>query len=395
MPDCLAAANKPLSELIAIVEALFASHAVIEFTPDGTILAANANFLAAIGYSLDEIVGQHHRMFVPPEYAASDEYRSFWATLNRGACHVGVYRRLAKGGREIWIEGTYNPIRDESGRLIKVIKFVRDITAEKHEKLRQAEFENQIKAISRSQAIIEFTVDGVILNANENFCQAMGYQLKEIVGQHHRIFVDPQLQKSDEYAKFWRQLARGEFFTGEYRRIARGGREIWIQASYNPICDASGKPVKVVKFASDITPLVTLRKKVEAISQQAVSVAQNTANLATETNDTMQKLDAANQEIGSVLRVISAIAKQTNLLALNATIEAARAGSAGKSFAVVASEVKDLSKKTSEATEEIRTRIEAIQSSSGEVTKSIGEITSVIDHLHTISHSITDALQGS
>jgi methyl-accepting chemotaxis protein len=394
MSEIFAAATKPNSELIAIVEALSASHAVIEFTPEGTILTANSNFLAAMGYSIEEIVGQHHRMFVAPDYAASEEYRNFWAILNRGAYHVGVYRRLAKGGREIWIEGTYNPIRDTSGQLIKVVKFVRDVTTAKAEELRQAEIESQIKAISRSQAVIEFTVDGTILNANENFCQAMGYSLQEIVGQHHRIFVDSQYQKSEEYAKFWRQLARGEFFTGEFRRIARGGREIWIQASYNPIFDITGKPLKVVKFASDITPLVQLRRKIEAISQQAVTVAQNTANLASETNSTMEKLGSANQEIGSVLRVISAIAKQTNLLALNATIEAARAGSAGKSFAVVASEVKDLSKKTSEATEEIRSRIEAIQSSSGAVTKSIGEITAVIDHLHNISHSITEALQG-
>ncbi len=383
---------KPRSEkeMQSILEALSASHAVIEFEPDGTILTANRNFLVTMGYELEEIAGRHHRMFVSREYAEGSEYRNFWEVLKRGEYHTGTYPRLAKGGREVWIEGTYNPIGDGTGRIVKVIKFVRDVTAQK--KLQQ-EVQCKLGAIEKTQARIEFEPDGTILDANENFCQAMGYELAEIVGKHHRLFVDAEYRMSDEYARFWQRLGRGESFTGEYRRLAKGEREVWIQASYSPLVDGLGKVVRVVKFASDITPLVQMQRKMKSIAgQNAVGVTRKAVELASDTQRSVAELAGANQEIGAVLRVIASIARQTNLLALNATIEAARAGESGRGFAVVAKEVKDLALKTAEATDNIHARMEAIQTSSAKASGAINEITGVIEQLHGISVSIEEAV---
>jgi methyl-accepting chemotaxis protein len=239
-----------LTDLQGQVAAIGKSMAVIEFALDGTILDANENFLAAIGYGLEEVRGQRHRMFVDAAYAASDEYRRFWEKLGRGEFDAGQYKRLAKGGREIWIQASYNPIFDTDGKPYKVVKYASDVTAQVEA---AAESKGQIAAISRAQAVIEFTLDGTILTANENFLQAIGYTLEEIRGQHHRLFIDAAYAASDEYRRFWEKLGRGEYDAGQYKRIAKGGREIWIQASYNPIFNANGKPYKVVKFATDIT----------------------------------------------------------------------------------------------------------------------------------------------
>ncbi len=230
--------------------AISRSQAVIEFSLDGTILNANENFLKALGYTLDEIKGRHHSMFVEESYRNSTEYREFWARLNRGEYDAGEYKRIGKGGREVWIQASYNPVLDASGKAVKVVKYATDVTAEK---LRAADSQGQLSAISKSQAVIEFSLDGTILNANENFLRTLGYTLDEIKGRHHSLFVDDQYRNSPEYSAFWARLNRGEFDAGEYKRVGKGGREIWIQASYNPIFDMNGKPFKVVKYATDVT----------------------------------------------------------------------------------------------------------------------------------------------
>ena len=242
----------------AKVDAIMRSQAVIEFKLDGTILTANENFLGAMGYGLAEIAGQHHRMFVAPDYAQSAEYKQFWSDLASGAFQAAAYKRIAKGGREIWIQATYNPVFDKAGRPVKVIKFATDITAQKNQ---AADHQAQIAAISRVQAVIEFNLDGTVREANENFLATVGYRLDEIAGKHHRMFCDPAYAASAEYSRFWERLRSGDYVAAEFQRFGKAGKEVWIQASYNPILDAQGKPVKVVKFATDITE----RKRAEGI----------------------------------------------------------------------------------------------------------------------------------
>jgi methyl-accepting chemotaxis protein len=232
------------------IAAIGKAQAVIEFSMDGTVLGANENFLAALGYTLAEIRGQHHRMFCEPAFTAGQEYRAFWERLARGEYQSGEYKRLGKGGTEVWIQASYNPILDMDGKPFKVVKYATDVTAQKR---RNSDFEGQIAAIGKAQAVIEFGLDGRVLQANENFLKTLGYSLAEIKGQHHSMFVEAGYAGSGEYRLFWDNLARGEYDAGEYKRIGKGGREIWIQASYNPIFDTSGKPFKVVKYATDIT----------------------------------------------------------------------------------------------------------------------------------------------
>jgi methyl-accepting chemotaxis protein len=226
------------------------SQAVIEFALDGTVLTANRNFLDAMGYTLAEVRGKHHRMFCEPAVAASDEYAEFWQRLATGQFEGGVYKRLAKGGREVWLQATYNPILDEDGQPLKVVKFASDITLAK---LADAESRGKVAAIDRAQAVVEFKLDGTVLSANQNFLDAMGYALHEIQGKHHRIFCEPTLASSEEYTDFWVRLGAGGYESGEFKRIAKDGQEVWLQATYNPILDDAGKPIKIVKFASDIT----------------------------------------------------------------------------------------------------------------------------------------------
>lgn len=226
------------------------SQAIIEFDPNGIILEANANFCGVMGYTVDEIRGRHHRMFVDDAYAASSDYGAFWAQLAAGQFASGEFQRVGKGGKLVHIVASYNPVLNRAGRVAKIVKIAADNTAAK---AATEDWKGQLAALSRSQAVIEFDLGGVVLTANENFCSALGYQLEEIRGRHHSIFVESAYAGSEEYRDFWRRLGAGQFEAGEYLRLGRGGNKVWIQATYNPIFDAFGQPYKIVKYATDVT----------------------------------------------------------------------------------------------------------------------------------------------
>jgi methyl-accepting chemotaxis protein len=240
----------PAGDLLAIYQALDKVQAIIEFDLDGTVVSANENFLRIFDYEADDVLGKHHRMFCDADYVESDAYAEFWENLGRGEYHVAEFKRLGKGGKEIWLQASYNPVFDEKGKLLRVVKFATDVTTSK---LKTAEYEGMIRAIERAQAVIEFELDGTVIRANDNFLRIFGYQLDEVVGKHHRMFCHPGYAESPEYTQFWQKLGRGEYDADEFMRISKDGAEIWLQASYNPIFDVDGKPLKVVKFAADIT----------------------------------------------------------------------------------------------------------------------------------------------
>jgi len=478
-----------------IIEALSRSQAVIQFDLSGNILTANENFCRALGYDLKEIVGKHHRIFCEASYAGSDEYRQFWARLGRGEYDSSSYKRLRKDGGEIWIQASYNPVF-RGGKPYKVVKFATDIT---QAKMQATEDAAKLDAISRSQAVIEFTPTGEILHANENFCAALGYDLSEIRGKHHRMFCDQNYVQTPAYAEFWKSLAEGRFISNEFVRYGKGGREIWIQAAYNPIRDINGRVYKVVKFATDVTERMsainalggalkaladgdltqnlstafvpsmemvrtdfneavaglheamrTVETNANAIAsgaqeirsaaddlakrteQQAASVEETAAALDEITTtvgdssrradeagtlvsktrtgaeksgevvkkaiDAMGQIEQSSREISNIIGVIDDIAFQTNLLALNAGVEAARAGEAGKGFAVVAQEVRELAQRSASAAKDIK----ALITTSGEQVKSgvslvdetgraLQEILSQVQEVHTNVAAIVEA----
>ncbi|MCC9601203.1 methyl-accepting chemotaxis protein [Stieleria sp. JC731] len=269
----LAETKDQLADSQGQLDAIGRSQAVIEFELDGTVITANDNFLAALGYRLDEIEGKHHRIFVSDKYASSNEYREFWNDLSSGKFKSDEFERFRKDGSSVWIQATYNPVFDADGKPVKVVKFASDITKAK---LEAADHAGQINAISKSQAVIEFELDGTIRTANENFLSVVGYSLNEIQGKHHRMFVDRDHANSPEYRNFWADLAQGEFKAGEFLRQGRDGNAIWIQASYNPILDPSGKPYKVVKYASDITEAKKLLEQVAEAEKEATRQTERT-----------------------------------------------------------------------------------------------------------------------
>ncbi len=420
----------------SIFDALKVSQAVIEFLPDGVILDANSNFLNTVGYALSEIKGQHHRLFCEVDYAGSKEYGLFWKNLAAGHFSANTFKRLGKGGRVIWLQASYNPIRDPAGKVVKVIKFASDIT---DFKAHEIAVNGKVEAISRAQAVIEFTPSGEIITANDNFLQAMGYQLDEIVGRHHRIFCESAYATSSEYSAFWKSLESGQYKSAEYCRLQKGGRKIYIQATYNPIFDDTGQVVRVVKFATDITEAVQRRQQTLELNRDLEGVIERiggahakaaaAASASSDTSGMIHGVAAAAEELNQSVRdlshgmnfarenvegvfqhtenantcakslntsaasmtnivtLIQDIAGQINLLALNATIESARAGDAGRGFAVVAAEVKTLANQTAKSTRTISDEIDHMQQVTSEVVNALTLIgTSMNDVLASVSN---------
>ena len=340
----------------------------IEFTPQGQIITANTLFLSSIGYRLDEITGQHHKMFCEPHLVRSEDYQSFWHELGRGEKRSGTFKRITKDGKVLWLEAVYFPVKKD-GLVLKVVKIANDVT----EKIEQLNNELAVSsALDKSQAVIEFTPDGNILGANKNFYSAMSCRPDQIIGQHHRIFCDDDFYANNP--SFWQDLARGDFKSGLFKRRKLDGEQIWLEASYNPILDEHGDVIKVVKFATDITQRIEQEEAVKQAAEIAHSTSLQTEKISIKGSSTIQrtvdvsrtiteeleyaaelilKLNKQSSDIQAIVSTIRGVAEQTNLLALNAAIEAARAGENGRGFAVVADEVRNLAANTSKSTGEI------------------------------------------
>ncbi len=436
----------------AQLNAIHNNFAIISFKADGTILDANENFLNTMGYNLNEIVGKHHRIFCENTFVNSIEYKEFWENLNKGQTQTSEFTRIKKNGEYIFIQASYTPIKDKSGRVYKIIKFAQDITKSK---LQSLDYLGQIEAIGKSQAVIEFDMKGIILKANENFLNTLGYKLEDIIGKHHSIFCEEAYKNSKEYQQFWQKLNKGQFDAGEYLRIGNNGKRIWIQATYNPIMGVDKKPFKVVKYATDITTRKNMTFEIEKnvqnltsslehlsstttsmskrakvtmagskeVSSSIVQVNDAVSNISNKvetmlssitsisksseegkkiaiearkqsknTTTAILKLDEESEKIGDTINIISQIAFQTNILSLNAAVEAATAGEAGKGFAVVAQEVRNLATRSNEAAKEITNAILLIQSLVKNSLESINSIDNTIEQITSMSTHISDSI---
>jgi methyl-accepting chemotaxis protein len=426
--------------------------AVISFSPDGIILDVNQNFLNALAYTENEVLGKHHKIFCDNKLVNSKEYSDFWNELKKGTVQTSEFKRIRKDGHSIFIQASYTPIKDNSGKVYKIIKFAQDVTAKKLEDLY---YKGQIQAISKSQAIIEFDMNGIILNANENFLKAIDYSLDEIKGKHHSMFCEESYKNSNEYKDFWGKLNNAEFQSGEFLRIGKNGKKVYIQATYNPIIDIDNKPFKVVKYATEITArkntMFSIQKNIEKLNKslnhlsnasssmsidaensmkgsqevsvsieqmdQAVndlsekieimlssitSIADAAANgekialgakeQSKSTSSDIIKLNQESSKIGETINLITQIAFQTNILSLNAAVEAATAGEAGRGFAVVAAEVRNLATRSNEAAKEITSAIESIQTLVKNSLKSINSVDSTIEEISSMSSNISKSI---
>ncbi|QUX96732.1 hypothetical protein C0J08_15595 [Marinomonas sp. CT5] len=487
------------------LDALTRSQAIIEFDLHGNILVANDNFLNTLGYTLEEVQGKHHSIFVDNKYRNSREYKEFWARLNNGEFQSGEFCRYSKTGEAVWIEASYNPIFDANNKPFKVVKFATDITEKKKQ---NTDYVSQLDAISKAQAVISFELDGTIISANDNFLNTLGYTLGEVQGKHHSLFIDSEYKKSEEYRNFWRSLANGEHFIGRFPRVHKNGKVIWIQANYSPIRDPSGTPYKVVKFATDITAEVeaeqqlqltvsqvnaaidaavnndltqrvatenktdmmlsisqgvnslldtmtdiiiniknasdavytgareisngntdlsnrteqqassleetassmeeltgTVRQNADSAKQannlasSAVTIAIDGGHLIEDVVKTMASINESSQKIADIIGMIDGIAFQTNILALNAAVEAARAGEQGRGFAVVASEVRTLAQRSANAAKDIKDLISEsatkINNGNELVNKSGDTMREVVSSIKQVNDIMTEIASAS
>lgn len=394
-----------LGDARATLSALDRSLAIIEFDLAGRILTANENFCEALGYRLDEIQGRHHSIFVDPDYARSREYTAFWDKLRRGEFDAREYVRIGKKGKEVFIQASYNPVRNFFGKPYKVVK-VATVTTD--EAVRIADFRGKMDAVSRVQAMIEFTPDGEVLDANDAFLSSMGYNLDEVRGRHHRMFVEKDFARSPDYAALWRKLQAGEYVAAEFKRIGRNGRVVWLQASYNPIFDHRGRVVKVVKFATDVTRRV---QAVDAVADGLDNLARNALshrlvkpidpayeklrcdfNAAMETLETtMGAISASAGSVGNGAQEISSasndLARRTEMQAANLeqtattlgeiTRAVTRSAAGARAASTAASAVRADAAKSGEVVHEAVVAMGEIKGSSQE----IGQIIGMIDQI--------------
>ncbi|MEE4127432.1 PAS domain-containing methyl-accepting chemotaxis protein [Pseudomonas viridiflava] len=385
----LAAMKAEVDSAKGLMGALEKSMAVVELDLDGRILRANYNFLTAMGYRAEELPGKSHRDFCEPEMARSREYADLWASLRAGKFISGTFKRVGKTGKSVWLEASYNPVIDAQGKVIKIVKYALDVT---RKVMLENETHSKLNAVDRAMAVCEFDPAGHVLTANDNFLHVMGYSLTDIKGKHHKTFCEPTFVNSSEYTEFWRKLNHGEFVGGQFKRLGKHGRVVWLEATYNPVYDVEGKLYKIVKFASDITDRVEKQEadahgaskayhisaETEKVAEQGTLVIQETAREMRQIAENIGasarlvgQLGDRSEQITAIVNTIRGIADQTNLLALNAAIEAARAGDQGRGFAVVADEVRQLAGRTSGSTTEIAEMIGKILAETREAVASM------------------------
>ena len=400
-------------DLEQLFEAISNSQAVIEFATDGTILWANDQFLSVMGYQLSDIVGQHHKMFMPAEDASSSEYHQFWRALARGDYQNGRYCRIAGDGREVWLNASYSPVVNEDRSIDRVIKVATDVT---NASLEMAEALSQLEAIGRVQAVIEFSLDGEILWANDLFLKALGYSYDELIGQQHHIFIEPGSVSESQYRDFWSDLNAGQAKTGIFKRMSKQGAPVWIDASYNPVFDPHGRPMKVVKYATVITQRYEASRtlgvavadlassaesalEVNELSKKSEEIASTGAKDMQVLVESMGKLDSCSKEIVDIIGTVNDIAFQTNLLALNAAVEASRAGDAGRGFAVVAQEVRELAARSATAAASIRTLIsnsvEQISVSSSAASQSGANLQDITESIQLMRNKVEQVAKNA
>jgi methyl-accepting chemotaxis protein len=410
--------------LRATVQAIKNHVATIEFTPQGDILDANALFLDMTGYQLEDLKGRHHRILCEPSYTASPEYTAFWRNLARGEAQPGTFARRDSSGNQIWLEATYFPVKDETGRVTRIVKIASDVTEETKRLFDQKAV---LQALDRSQAVIEFTPHGEIITANPNFLRLVGYTLEQIQGKPHRMLCFDAFY--EENPRFWEELQAGKFKSGMFERRNARGETVWLEATYNPIMDASGRVLKIIKFASDITRRIETNHAINEAANMARKIAGETVDNALEATDLLQssvstsddivgkvtratgllgQLNEHSRNIENIVATISSIAEQTNLLALNAAIEAARAGDQGRGFAVVADEVRQLATRTSQSTAEIdgvvrenhqlaSTASDSMASASDSAEQGrqqISRVAQVMDNIHAGARNVSNTIDG-